>query len=101
MSNICNTNLVGPAEVQSDEFVFVAQLKNNDIQLVTNAVNQGIDSRLEGFVHSYFRMFHDHLNVAISDYTELQILIRRLLESSNENAAMLADDIVFVVYDIE
>ena len=75
---------------------------SEDQKNVIDAVNQGIDSRLEGFTRSAFK-FDDtgRLYCDISDSTELQILLRRLLESNLYTAENLADSIVQCQYGIE
>ena len=81
---------------------FEMKMRNNDVELITKIVNQGIDSRLEGFTQSRFypsdiiRYVDCNIHPA-----EMQILIRRLLELETEEAEMLADDIVRIYYDEE
>ena len=88
-------------QVKSDHFFELSTLINsNDYNCVVSAVNQGIDSRLTGFTKSEFKVNNGRLFCWIHT-DELEILIRRLLELGNENAEMLADDIVSVQYGIE
>lgn len=86
----------------TDKPVFTMQLRMSDAQYVVKAVNQGIDSRLEGFTQSTFQWDNfGALNCNIENYNELQTLIRRLLESENRYAEQLADDIVYVKFGYE
>jgi len=63
----------------------------------TQAVNQGIDARLEGFTKSSFHDNGRRLECKVHD-DELQILIRRLLEIGTDEAGELADDIVGIEF---
>lgn len=78
------------------EMSFVGKDRKNVIE----AVNQGIDSRLEGFTRSKFSDNGHRLNSEVHP-EELQILIRRLTESGDDDAQFLADDIVTAAYEIE
>jgi hypothetical protein len=84
--------------------MFNMSLVTEDAEMVENAVNIGIDSRLEGFTKSTFEFDNssgvNRLNCQIHP-SELQILIRRLLEDGDIHAEMLADSIVLVEYGIE
>lgn len=81
---------------------------SDDFNTIVTVVNQGIDSRLEGFTKSSlvtsgkhigkFPIYYLHCNFHSS---ELQILLRRLLELETESAEMLADDIVWVKYGVQ
>ena len=85
--------------------MFDMSLVSEDAEMIENAVNIGIDSRLEGFTKSKFTI-ETHkgtlirLNCQIHS-SEMQVLIRRLLESGDIQAEMLADAIVYVEYDYE
>ena len=83
---------------------FDMSLVFDDYEIVEHIVNQGIDSRLEGFANSFFDWEIvsgiQRLECKIHS-SEMQILIRRLLEDGGEDAEMLADDIVRVHYDCE
>jgi len=79
--------------------MFSMKLSQVDAPLLVDAVNQGIDSRLEAFTHSTFEWGeHGRLHCEIHD-DDMQVMIRRLLESGDENSELLADDIVHVEYD--
>ena len=83
---------------------FDMSLTFDDLKLIKSIVNQGIDSRLEGFCISIFH--HEVVDSVIRlqckiHPTEMQILIRRLLELKTDQAEMLADDIVRIYYDEE
>ena len=90
--------------------IFPMELTHNEAQPVVEAANMGIDSRLEGFTKSTFRWI---LKTIVPDkwveqrlqcevhLSEMQILIRRLLELETEEAESLADSIVYVQYDVE
>ena len=71
--------------------VMVGQDRKN----VAKAVNQGIDARLEGFTRSQFDDDGHRLHCQV-DEAELPILVRRLADSGNDEAELLADDIVQV-----
>ena len=86
--------------------MFDMSLIPEDAEMVEAAVNIGIDSRLEGFTKSKFAIQTNHEGALVRldcqiHLSEMQILIRRLLESGDIHAEMLADDIVFVEYDCE
>ena len=66
-------------------------------EVIAEAVNQGIDSHLEGFTKSYFNAYTGEIRIHPS---ELHILIRRLGESENEEALSLRSDILTTL-DIE
>lgn len=70
-----------------------------DRKNVIEAVNQGIDSRLEGFTRSKFSDNGHRLTSEVHP-EELQVLVRRLTESGDEDAELLADDIVTVAYEV-
>ncbi len=85
--------------------MFDMSLVPEDASIIKRIVNVGIDSRLEGFTQSIFNMVADkfvgsRLQCKIHS-SEMQVLIRRLLEDDTEEAEMLADDIVYVEYDCE
>lgn len=85
--------------------MFDMSLVTEDAKIVKRIVNIGIDSRLEGFIKSSFKLvvdefFGPRLQCLIHS-SEMQVLIRRLLEDSTEEAEMLADDIVMVEYGYE
>jgi hypothetical protein len=83
---------------------FNMSLGFDDYEIVEHIVNQGIDSRLEGFTKSvfYWEIVSgiQRLECKINS-SEMQILIRRLLEDGGEDGEMLADDIVRIHYDCE
>ena len=92
-------------EIQMDKEYFEMSLVGDDFEAVRQTMLIGIDSRLEGFTKSKFEFSSDRfvtrLNCQIH-YSELQILIRRLLEIDEwDYAGMLADDIVTIEYGIE
>ena len=84
--------------------MFNMSLVFDDYEIVERIVNLGIDSRLEGFTKSTFDWRIEsgiqRLECKI-DSSEMQVLIRRLLEDGSEDAEMLADDIVMVEYGVE
>ena len=83
---------------------FDMSLTFDDLKMVKEVVNQGIDSRLEGFTRSIFWHTSDKFVIRLEckiHPNEMQILIRRLLELETEQAEMLADDIVRIYYDEE
>ena len=87
---------------------FDMSLTFDDLKLIKQVVNQGIDSRLEGFTVSIFH--HEVVDGVLRlqcqiHPTEMSILLRRLDEledeSGNENAGLLANDIIQVYYGKE
>jgi len=80
--------------------MFSTSCVGNDRRNVIKAVNQGIDSRLEGFTRSTFSDDGHRLACDVHP-DELQILVRRLADSGDEDAELLADDIVTVAYEME
>jgi len=69
----------------------------NDMRIFTTVVNQGIDSRLEGFTKSTFGRHGDRLCLSFHP-DEFSILIRRLYEMEEFEATQWADDIAFELY---
>ncbi len=70
---------------------------SDDTEIFTDIINTGIDSRLEGFTRSNFIIIGNRLSMDFHE-SELQILIRRLLETENSEAEQWADDIVSTHY---
>ena len=81
-------------------FEISARMGNEDALLFSKVINQGIDARLEAFIDSRFSIKDSRLILVFHD-SELQILIRRLLEVETEDADMWADDIVESAYSVE
>lgn len=96
--------------------MFDMSLAGEDMDLILAVVNQGIDSRLEGFIKSTFDVVArmPHGDVPIEDHPsdepciivalnckihpdEMQILLRRL-EIDTETAEFLVGDIVDIYY---
>jgi hypothetical protein len=75
---------------------------SQDFAILRSVVNQGIDSRLEGFTRSAFidRPKENRFYFRFVQ-SEIQILIRRLLEMETEKSELMADDIVLVAYGVE
>ena len=75
---------------------------SKDYDMFKQAINQGIDARLEGFIKSKFifqkNEFRMYFNFAES---ELSILLRRLSEMETDQANSWIDDIVYSCYGIE
>jgi len=80
--------------------MFNMSLVGNDRENGIKVVNQGIDSRLEGFTRSRFSDDGYRLTCDVSK-EELQIFVRRLLELDTDEAGMLADDICQVEFHAE
>lgn len=78
---------------------FEMSMIGNDRRIMSLIINQGIDSRLEAFTKSEFRISNSRLFCWIH-VSELSILLRRLLELQKDDADSLADDIVLVQYGI-
>lgn len=80
--------------------------KNSTWQIIKRAVNQGIDSHLEGFTKLKIEYDVDQsVNCTRDRFTfddsELPILLRRLREDGSEEAESLADDIEYVLRNCE
>ena len=73
---------------------------SDDFTLFYKIVNQGIDSRLEGFTKSKFTQKEDRFYFDFVE-SELSILLHRLLEQETDHADLWADNIVYVHYGIE
>lgn len=80
--------------------MFNMSLVGKDRKNGIKVVNQGIDSRLEGFTRSRFSDDGRRMECDVSE-EELQIFVRRLLELDKEEAGMLADDICQVAFSAE
>ena len=83
---------------------FEMSLNWADTKIFKRVIQRGIDSRLEGFTRSIFWHTSDKFVIRLEckiHPSEMQILIRRLLELETEQAEMLADDIVRIYYDEE
>lgn len=84
--------------------MFEMSLVPKDAKIMQRIVNQGIDSRLEGFTKSNFEWdessYISRLKCEIHP-DEMQILIRRLLEDESEEAEEWADVIVYMAYGAE
>jgi len=77
-------------------------LNHNDVELFAKVVNQGIDSRLEGFTKLQINDFTGPYHIKLTFHPdEYQILIRRLLELEDERAELWADDLVSTIYGVE
>jgi len=82
------------------DYYFEMSLVGEDKELMTSIINQGIDSRLEAFTNSEFKISTGRLYCWIHT-SEMSLLLRRLLELENDNADLLADDIVSIQFDAE
>lgn len=75
---------------------------SDDYKNIVAVVNQGIDSRLEGFTRLIYEIDpYDGRLFCYFHNSEMQILIRRLLELETEEAESLADSIVLIEYGHE
>ena len=74
---------------------------SGDFELFKKVINMGIDARLEAFTKSDFyvkaKSIGGRLYLDI-DESEMQILIRRLLETETESGELWADDIIEAYY---
>jgi len=68
-----------------------------DFSIFKEVINKGLDARLEAFTESEFYIRDDRLYLDIDD-SEIQILIRRLLEVGTEDADNWAEDIINYTY---
>jgi len=73
---------------------------NKEFDVFAKVLAQGIDARLEGFTLSSRHWSGNRLHMMFHK-SELQILIRRLVEQCNADADRWADDIVLVEYGYE
>ena len=81
---------------------FDMSLNWSDTKIIREVVNQGIDSRLEGFTQSNFQFNHNAGKLECKIHpAEMSILLRRLEELEDENAYLLANDIIQVYYGKE
>lgn len=78
---------------------FPMKLVGEDAETLTKIWNQGIDSYLEAFIQSSATWEGNRLVINI-DSKEMHILIRRLLESEEKNAADLAS-VICSYFNIE
>jgi hypothetical protein len=85
------------------DIFFYMNLVGQNLAAVTACINQGIDSRLEGFTADNSDFYSTGRGLYCEFYNThgLQIMIRRLLELENESAESLADTIIFVQYGYE
>ena len=84
--------------------MFPMSLTYDDLEMVKEVVNMGIDSRLEGFTQSTFEITNDKFVTRLEckiHPDEMQILIRRLLEFEVYESDEFADDIVNSYYGAE
>ena len=72
------------------------ELVKSDAELIVRAVNQGIDAHLHAVTDSTFEAKGNRLvcNIAPGD---LGVIIRRLLETEDEQAETLAGDICYML----
>lgn len=68
-------------------------INSNDFELFKKIIGKGIDSRLEGFTKSKFYKKGHRCYLDIDD-SEIQILVRRLLEENTFEADLWAEDII-------
>jgi hypothetical protein len=89
-----------------DSLDISVSMGTSDFRLMESIINQGIDSRLEGFTKSTFERvekFSVRWNLTIHP-EEVQIFMRRLwelAESGNENAYDWEDDILKYYFGVE
>ena len=81
-------------------FELSCHINSKDFENVRQAIAKGIDSRLTGFTKSRFTYKDERLYCWIHS-SEIEILIRRLLELETESAEQLADAIVLIQYKKE
>lgn len=85
-------------EPQNPEFYQLSFYRYSDDCIdIINVVNQGIDSYLTGFTNSLFYFVYNRLYCEICP-SELNILIRRLVELNSENSENLADSILHAYF---
>jgi len=77
---------------------------SEDFELFKNIVNQGIDSRLEAFIKSNFKVNETERRLYMDiDTNEISLFMRRLskIAEDDNNADQWEDDILDIYYDIE
>ena len=72
------------------------ELSRSDAQIITEIVNQGIDSHLEAVTNSTFEWEEGKLHCDISPHS-MATIIRRLGERTDDEALMLRTDILFTL----
>lgn len=85
-----------PDDLEIDEPYFMG-LNQEDLTLVSNAINQGIDSHLEAVSWSDTDGDKWHKNITIDDTKSMRCLLRRLFEAGDEKAERLAMDILYTL----
>ena len=84
------------------KFEISVSTMTDDFELFKKVINMGIDARLEAFTKSNFcvkaKSIGGRLYLNINE-SEMQILIRRLLEINTENSEQWADDIIEAYYE--
>jgi hypothetical protein len=75
--------------------MYPMKLRGDDADLIIDVVNQGIDSHLQAVTESTFEPVWDYgpaLKCEVS-YKDLSVILRRLMETGNEESDILARDI--------
>jgi len=84
------------------KFEISVSTMTDDFSLFKKVINMGIDARLEAFTESNFyvkaKSIGGRLYLDI-DESEMQILIRRLLETKTESGEMWVDYIIEAYYE--
>lgn len=90
----CWSDKLGEAIKLASTEPYNMELVGEDRKAVTEAINQGIDAHLEAIMFSqpHTDTLAHKLNLVIEPQT-LHVLIRRLMESGNEEAESLASSI--------
>ena len=70
------------------------KLNQEDLTLVGAAINQGIDSHLEGVSHTELMRTSTHIELTIDCSRSMRCLLRRLMETEEQDAELLAEDII-------
>lgn len=81
-----------PGYPQSMTYDISCFVGSEDFKMFQRVINQGIDSHLEGFTKSSFKIVGDRLCMAF-DSAELPILLRRLDEIGGDHAQGWREDI--------
>jgi hypothetical protein len=90
------TEQLGKVILDKAPTIYPMELVNNDALTCMNAVNQGIDARLQAcYVPARGDNYTVHGNRLICKVSKesLPVLVRRLMESGNEHAESLASSI--------
>lgn len=82
-----------PKDLELDKPYWM-KLNQEDLTLVGAAINQGIDSHLEAVSHTELNRTPMHVELTIDTSKAMRCLLRRLMETEEQDAELLAEDIM-------